>query len=155
MLPEELRKDIEFTFQEMDREFETTAPLFVLARQGELDAIYTMAAAAVLHSVYNAIESAFAMIQKRIDGRITESGQWHRLLLDSMATPSAKRSAVISPECRDFLRDYLAFRHRFRHGYGWSLDPVKVAAMLNDLPRVANLAKYEILAFLDREDASS
>jgi hypothetical protein len=86
VLPKELRKDIEFTFQEMDREFETTAPLFALARQGELDAIYTMAAAAVLHSMYNAIESAFAMIQKRIDGRIAESGQWHRLLLDSMAT---------------------------------------------------------------------
>ena len=59
----------------------------------------------------NAIESAFGMIQKRIDGRIAESGQWHRLLLDSMATHSAKRSAVISADCHDALLDYLAFRH--------------------------------------------
>ena len=153
MLPEDLRKDIEFTFQEVARELESPQLLFVLAQNGELDTIHTMAAAAVLHSVYNALESSFVMIQKRIDGRIAESGHWHTVLLDAMATASPRRSAVISLECREMLRDYLAFRLRFRHGFGWSLDPVKVAAMLNNLSQLTERTREEILLFLDREDS--
>jgi uncharacterized protein YutE (UPF0331/DUF86 family) len=141
-----------FTLGEIDRELETTAPLFALAEHGELDPIYTMAAAAVLHSVYSALESIFSMIQKRIDGRLPDTSQWHRVILENMSRSTERRSAVLSPESRDLLADYLAFRHRFRHGYGWSLDSTKVATKLRQLPPVLDRVRNEILAFLTSID---
>lgn len=147
---EPLRNDIEFTLSEIDREIDSIKPLFSLASENKLDVIYTMAAAAVLHSVYSAFESIFALIQKRIDGRLPETGQWHRNLLDAMAKKTEQRPAVISEDCRDSLADYLAFRHKFRHGYGWQLDSMKVALKLTSLPQVIDDTSVELAIFLDR-----
>jgi uncharacterized protein YutE (UPF0331/DUF86 family) len=148
VLHDSIRSDIEFTLSELDREILSTAPLFDLASLDELDQIHTMAGAALLHSTYTAIESIFALIQKRLDGRLPETGQWHRTLLDSMTEPTTNRPAVISTACRDALEDYLAFRHRFRHGYGWQLDSRKVALKLVQLQPVLDLTKREIRDFL-------
>ncbi|MDX9957273.1 MAG: hypothetical protein RBT68_02420 [Spirochaetia bacterium] len=133
---------------ELDHEISATEPLFKLAAAGELDQIHTMAGAALLHSTYTSIESIFALIQKRMDGRLPESGQWHRTLLDAMTEPTNNRRAVISTNCRDALEDYLAFRHRFRHGYGWQLDPQKVALKLTQLKPILDLTSQEIRSFL-------
>lgn len=149
MSRDNIRNDIEFTLSELDRELLSTAPLFDLASIGQLDQIHTMAGAALLHSTYTAIESIFALIQKRLDGRLPETSQWHRNLLDAMTEPTTNRGAVISSSCRDALEDYLAFRHRFRHGYGWQLDPHKVALKLVQLKPVLDLANREIRDFLE------
>lgn len=149
MLHDSIRNDIEFTLSELDRELLATAPLFDLASIGELDQIHTMAGAALLHSTYTAIESIFALIQKRLDGRLSETGHWHRTLLDAMTEPTTNRRAVLSTSCRDALEDYLAFRHRFRHGYGWQLDSHKVALKLVQLKPVLDLTKQELLYFLN------
>jgi len=149
---ESLKKDIEFILSEIDRELEATSPLLALAEAKKLDAIHTIAAAAVLHSVYGAIESIFALIQKRFDGRSLETGQWHRALLDTMTKATEHRPAVLSVGCRDTLEDYLAFRHRFRHGYGWQLDPVKVAIKLSQLPQVLYQTQNEVRLFLQALD---
>jgi hypothetical protein len=148
--PKGLREDIEFALGEIDQELEATTLLFKLAERGELDTVYTIAGAAVLHSIYSGLESIFAMIQKRIDGRQVDSGQWHRVLLANMSKATASRPAVISLGCRAQLKDYLAFRHRFRHSYGWSLDPAIVAIKLRQLPSVLDLARSEILSFLSK-----
>ncbi|MEI6873622.1 MAG: hypothetical protein WCL50_00670 [Spirochaetota bacterium] len=148
MSHEDLRSDIEFALSELDRELVSTGPLFALVERGELDTIHTMAAAALLHSAYNAIEAIFAMIQKHMDGRLLESTHWHRELLDAMTLDTANRRAVISQECCDLLEDYLAFRHRFRHGYGWQLDPAKVGLKLKMLPSVLDRLRREIECFL-------
>lgn len=147
---EPLRNDIEFILSEIDREIDSINPLFSLASENKLDVIYTMAAAAVLHSIYSAFESIFALIQKRIDGRLPETGQWHRNLLDAMARETELRPAVISEDCRDSLADYLAFRHKFRHGYGWQLDSTKVALKLTLLPQVIDKIRVEIVGFLEK-----
>jgi len=147
---EPFREDIEFTLGEINREIDSIQPLFSLAQENRLDVIYTMAAAAVLHSVYTAFESIFALIQKRMDGRSPETGQWHRTLLDTMTQETSRRPQVISEACRDRLADYLAFRHKFRHGYGWQLNSSKVAQKLTMLPQVITLASAEIFVFLDK-----
>ncbi len=152
---ESLTKDVEFTLSEIDRELEAISPLMSLASTYDLDTIHTMAAAAVLHSIYGAIESIFALIQKRFDGRILEPGKWHRTLLDSMVEATDHRPAVLSFGCRDALEDYLAFRHRFRHGYGWQLDPVKVALKLDLLPQVVDQTQKELRLFLQALDTQS
>ncbi len=150
MLHEPLRNDVEFSLSEIEREIDSIKPLLTLAKESKLDVIYTMAAAAVLHSVYNAFESIFALIQKRIDGRLPETGQWHRTLLDAMTQKTTCRPAVISEDCRDNLADYLAFRHKFRHGYGWQLDASKVALKLTALPQIIDKTRGEIVLFLDK-----
>ena len=100
-------------------------------------------------ATYTAIESIFALIHKRLDGRLPETGQWHRNLLDAMTESTTNRRAVISIGCRDALEDYLAFRHRFRHGYGWQLDSHKVAIKLVQLKPVLDLTKQELRNFLN------
>jgi uncharacterized protein YutE (UPF0331/DUF86 family) len=148
VLHNSIRNDIEFTLSELNRELLSTEPLFDLASINQLDRIHTMAGAALLHTTYTAIESIFALIQKRLDGRLPETGQWHRNLLDAMTEPTTNRKEVISTSCRDALEDYLAFRHRFRHGYGWQLDPQKVALKLTQLKPILELTSQEIRNFL-------
>jgi hypothetical protein len=46
---------------------------------------------------------------------------WHKELLDSMSQVTGQRRSVISPKLRDRLKEYMQFRHVFRHAYIFSL----------------------------------
>ncbi len=75
----------------------------------EIDALANM-----LHSFYTGIENIFKRIQVTIDGSADDAEFSHGALLDRMARPSEMRPAVLSPELRTVLRNYLQFRHMFR-----------------------------------------
>lgn len=70
----------------------------------EIDALANM-----LHSFYTGIENIFKRIQVTVED-LTDGAEFsHAALLDIMARPSEKRPAVISPELRTVLRNYLSF----------------------------------------------
>jgi hypothetical protein len=85
------------------------------------DPIELSALAAVLHSFYTGIENIFKRVAVTLDEGLPQGDVWHRRLLDSMASGTTKRPAVITKPLRDTLRGYLDFRHVFRHAYTFEL----------------------------------
>ena len=78
--------------------------------------------AAYLHQYYTGIEGIFRRIALQIDGSFATGERYHLDLLNQMAQdiPNERR-ALIKPQQYMVLKDYLSFRHFFRHAYGYQL----------------------------------
>lgn len=134
-LPEKLVSDIK--------------PLCDLLLKREPDNIEIRAAAATLHSFYSGVEAICKLIAKHIDNTSFTSEQWHINLLNSMKEVNINRPAVISQALFDELRQYLAFRHRFRNLYTFKLDWSLMSNLFINLPASFNKFKGEIKAFIE------
>jgi predicted nucleotidyltransferase len=81
------------------------------------------AMASILHEFYNGVERIFERIAIGLDESIPRGAFWHADLLTQMATPrEGVRPAVIDESLRARLKEYLEFRHFFRHAYGYTLE---------------------------------
>ena len=116
-------------------------PLLLLVRTRPPDGIERSALAAMLHSFYTGIENLFKRIAIECDGGLPSGAAWHRALLDSMATASTSRPAVISKALHNRLTEYLQFRHVFRQAYAFQLRWEKMQALVEDCE--TTLADFE------------
>lgn len=81
------------------------------------------AMASMVHEFYNGVERIFERISVGLDEGIPQGSSWHADLLTRMATPQeGARPAVIDEPLRARLKEYLDFRHFFRHAYGYTLE---------------------------------
>ncbi len=76
----------------------------------------------ILHSYYNGLESIFKLIYKSSEEKPLTSNVWHSELFQSMFEKSENRETVLSQDLKEPLKEYLGFRHVFRHSYGYELD---------------------------------
>jgi len=149
VLPEPLNLKLEFAIGEIELELSRLEPLFFYAGQRPLDYIEMIAAAGALHGLYSGIESLFLLIQKSLDGRVThEHSAWHKELLRLMTLETPNRPAVLTQETAELLKDFLNFRHFFRHRYATSLDADIVKNKLQSFPPVWSRVHQELLTFL-------
>jgi hypothetical protein len=106
----------------LERLFTGFAPLRHKVLAAPPDLIETAALAGFLHSFYNGIENIFKQVVKDLDQARLRGDLWHRELLTSMAQPAEHRPAVVSRELVASLKEYLDFRHVFRHTYSFELQ---------------------------------
>ncbi len=93
------------------------------------DANLMARAAVALHHAYGAFEAALARVARVFDTEPV-GPNWHRSLLETMTMEvPGLRPAVVTQQALPDLRDLLAFRHFFRHGYQVALDPGRLAAL--------------------------
>ena len=118
------------------------------AERGEPGRIEISAAAALLHSFYNGIENIFQRIARRIDKTAFDSDFWHQELLDSMTIETPLRTRVISPETAAAMKQYLGFRHFFRHSYAFHLQWNKMRDLVLNIDELFVAFKKEIDEFL-------
>ncbi len=84
--------------------------------------IEVRAAASILHDFYCGVEKIFERIALFLDKKIPKGEEWHSELLRQMAASAeGGREAVIPDELFQRLKEYLRFRHLFRHIYGFEL----------------------------------
>lgn len=101
----------------------------------------------VLHDFYTGLEKIFEAIAEEMEGGVPAGLQWHRALLDDMATAlPGVRPAVLRRETARSLDDYLRFRHLFRNIYGYELSWDRLRPLLEALPEVSR----EVFADLRR-----
>ena len=104
----------------------------------------------ILHDVYSGIERIFERIADELDGGPPRGDQWHRQLLNSMTLQvPGVRPAIIAPELGAQLRDFLGFRHRFRHLDGYELYGERMALLEERVPEVITAFDVQIRVFLD------
>ncbi|MHA1277651.1 MAG: hypothetical protein ACTSQ8_10695 [Candidatus Helarchaeota archaeon] len=97
------------------------------------------AAGSILHDFYCGIEKIFEKIALILDNKIPEGENWHSELLLQMARPLEKRrNKVITEELFQELKEYLRFRHLFRHIYGFELKWEKFKDLCINLENIFN-----------------
>ena len=115
------------------------------------DDLYAIRArGSILHDVYSGIERIFGRIADELDGGPPRGDQWHQQLLNSMTLQvPGVRPAIIAPELGAQLRDFLGFRHRFRHLYGYEFYGERMAPLEERVPEVIDAFNVQIRVFLD------
>jgi hypothetical protein len=116
-----LRKQVAAERQELHRLVETHRPLLDKCAAAPPNDIELSALAALLQSFYTGIENIFKRATLELGDRMPSSEYWHKELLDAMTQPSGQRGSVLSPELRGRLKEYMEFRHVFRHAYVFNL----------------------------------
>ena len=79
------------------------------------------ALAAMLHSFYTGIENIFKRTTLELGDPMPGGESWHKDLLDGMTEVTGNRKPVLSPGLRGRLKEYMEFRHVFRHAYTFDL----------------------------------
>ena len=106
----------------------------------------------LLHNFYNGCENIFRSIARFFENDLGPS-TWHKDLLKRMKMEiSGYRPRVIDDELYRLLDDFRAFRHKFRHTYGFELDWEKEQIVARKLLRTKELLEIQIRAFLDQLD---
>lgn len=107
-----------------------------------------LAVAAILHSFYGGLENIFQRIAKKIDNQMPSGEQWHTDLLRQMVVATEKRPRLLSEATSALLKEYLLFRHFFRHNYMFVLEHEKLDDLVRPLPDVWEKTKSDIEEFL-------
>lgn len=148
-MAEKVVTHVQLEIQQIDHLLEVYGHLLEKARAEAPDLVEITALASVLHSFYTGVEKIFIYIADGIDEEIPSGNQWHRDLLEQMAVPGAARDVVVSAELIGQLKEYLGFRHFYRHGYSFVLEWEKLEGLVKPLSDVWNRVKQELRRFLE------
>lgn len=103
-----------------------------------------------MHGFYAGLERLFELVASEVDGSRPASRHWHRDLLAQMSLAVADiRPAVLLPETRYVLAEYLEFRHVVRNVYTFNLRPERVAELVRGLRPTFDLVRRDRLAFAE------
>lgn len=148
-MAEKVISQIQFEIGQIDVLFESYADLLKHMEKSVPNLVELTAIASVLHSFYNGLENIFLVIAKGIDTNVPTSAQWHRELLSQMIAASEKRSAVLSAETFNLLKEYLGFRHFFRHSYSFFMEWDELEKLVKPVEGVWTKTKTELQLFMD------
>jgi len=113
---------IEHEISRIDKSIASVKSLLDLCKIKEPDIIEITAAAQVLHSFYNGVESVIILFFKYANEKLPNDFKWHKTLLEMSFGNNSKNIKIISDDIKDELEKYLLFRHFIRHAYSSELD---------------------------------
>ena len=154
-MSDRLHKQVVLELEQLHHLVDTHRPLLTKCADATPDPIELSALAAMLHSFYTGTENIFKRVAVAVDGGPPRGEAWHRELLDRMASATATRAAVISPDLRGTLRGYLDFRHVFRHAYTFHLQWPKMSALVLGCEEALRRLDRELGAFLRHHNAQA
>ena len=108
------------------------------------------AMASILHEFYNGVERIFERVAVGLGEGVPQGAYWHADLLAHMATVrEGKRSAVVDEPLRARLKEYLEFRHFFRHAYGYTLEWDQLRWKVESLSDTFRMLREQLRAFFE------
>ena len=116
-----IRKQVTIERQQLHHSLDIYRPLIEKCAVSPPDDIELSALAAMLHSFYGGLENIFKRTTLELGDSMPASEFWHKGLLDSMTQATQNRNPVLSPELSTRLKEYMEFRHVFRHAYTFTL----------------------------------
>jgi hypothetical protein len=136
---EPLQGRIDYEFSQIEREIGIIDRLAFIFQKTDLDDIQIRAAASSLHSVYNGLEKIIVLLLKAKGASIAEGSFSH-----SESLQLARSKLIISEELESDLRDFMAFRHFYRHNYGFILDGEMMKPLLMKARSIVQRMRNEI-----------
>jgi len=110
----------------------------------------------MLHDFYNGVERIFERITVGLGEGLPRGEYWHVDLLNQMAEERAgKRPAVIDAPLHARLKEYLHFRHFFRHAYGHTLLWSKMRWKAENMSETLTMLRNQLRVFFETMIESS
>jgi HepT-like protein len=148
----ELKEEIELELAQLQRLMNEFAELRKKVKHTNPDTIELVALAGFLHTFYTGVENIFKRVEVQLDKKMSDGAFWHSQLLERMAQPSANHPPVISEKMRDMLRQYLNFRHVFRHAYSFELQWTKMAPLISESSNTFQLLEADLKRFIKESE---
>jgi predicted nucleotidyltransferase len=124
---------------------EGMGPLDVAPSQFAMNAL-----ASYLHQFYTGCERVLERIAVVVDGGLPGGAYAHANLLAQMVQERPGiRPAVLQEALWLRLQDYLAFRHFFRHAYGYTLEWAKLQPLVIGMSATLRDLQEQLRAFLE------
>ena len=114
---------IEHEISRIDKSLSDVSPLLNLCKiEEQPDIIEITAAAQILHSFYNGVESIIVLFFKYMNEKLPNDYRWHKTLFEMAFGSNSKNTKILNDNIKKKLEDYLSFRHFIRHSYSSELD---------------------------------
>lgn len=123
-----------------------------LLSQGEEEksSFQVRAAGSILHDFYCGVEKIFERIAVNVDKSVPAGMNWHtELLLQMGKEVEGVRDKILSEELVKRLKEFLRFRHLFRHIYGFELKWERIEPLCSEFESLLKDIKEEIKGFLE------
>jgi HepT-like protein len=109
------------------------------------------AVASMLHKFYNGVERILERIAVSLGEGMPQGSYWHADLLAQIATAREPgRPAVVDEPLRARRKDYLDFRHFFRHAYGYTLEWSQLHWKAERLAVTLTMFREQLRLFFER-----
>ncbi|MBQ9657861.1 MAG: hypothetical protein IJV31_03735 [Clostridia bacterium] len=147
-----IKEQIKFKIKDIDKLFAEYELIFQKIKAEKPDLFDMTILGSVLHSFYNGLENIFEIIAKNIDGIVPSGNKSHQELLHQMASKNNNRNEIVDEELYLKLREYVTFRHFYRHAYSFQLDWDKMENLVDDIYMVWENVKESLEVFMKNED---
>ena len=140
---------IEHEIIRIDKFLCEVAPLLNLCKIKEQPDIIEMTAAAqVLHSFYNGVESITVLIFKYLNEKLPNDFRWHKTLLEMAFGANLKNIRIFGDDKKEKLNNYLSFRHFIRHSYSSELDWKIMGPLVSEIEGMWQKVKIDFGMFI-------
>jgi len=147
-LDEKVKIKIEHEISRIDKSLHSVKPLLVLCKTKKPDIIEMTAAAQVLHSFYNGVESVIVLFFKYLDDKIPNDFKWHKTLFEMAFGINSKNVKIIRNDIKKKLEKYLLFRHFIRHSYSSELDWNEMGPLIKEIEDIWEIIKTDFEIFI-------
>lgn len=147
-MDEKVKIKIAHEISRIERLITDAKPLLSLCKIQEPDFIEITAAAQILHSFYNGVESVIILILKSSDKKIPNEGSWHKTLLEMAFTDNSNNIKLFDETIKDKMEDYLSYRHFIRHSYSSELKWNEMKPLVNELEEIWEITKMNLGTFI-------
>lgn len=131
-----IKEQIEFKINDIDKLFFEYDLIFRKIETETPDLFDMTILGSVLHSFYNGLENIFEIIAKNIDKNVPTGNKSHQELLHQMASENGIRNEIITEGLYLKMREYVTFRHFYRHAYSFQLNWEKMKPLVDNVHSV-------------------
>jgi hypothetical protein len=132
-LDDSVRIKIEHEISRIEKSLADVKPLLDLCKIKDPDIIEMTAAAQVLHSFYNGVESVIVLFFKYLNEKLPNDFKWHKTLFEMAFGINSRNIKIIRDDIKKKLENYLLFRHFIRHSYSSELDWNEMGPLIKEI----------------------
>ena len=143
-----LKEKVEHEISRIEKLINDAKPLLDLCKLREPDFIEITAAAQILHSFYNGVESVAILFLKSIGEKTPNDTKWHKALFETIFGQNSKNSAIIRYDIKEQMEKYMYFRHFIRHSYSSELKWSELETLVKNLEETWKIVKDDFELFI-------
>ncbi|MDR1485920.1 MAG: hypothetical protein LBT09_14005 [Planctomycetaceae bacterium] len=148
-MDDNIKIKIEHEISRIEKSLVDVKPLLDLCKIRDPDIIEMTAAALVLHSFYNGVESIIILFFKYLNEKLPNDFRWHKTLFEMAFGINSKNIKIIRNDIKKNLEHYLLFRHFIGHSYSSELDWNEMEPLIKELEDIWEMIKIDFEIFIE------
>jgi hypothetical protein len=149
-LDEVIKIKVDHEISRIDKSLNDVSPLLNLCKIKEQpDIIEITAAAQVLHSFYNGVESIIVLFFKYMNEKLPNDLRWHKTLLEMAFGTNSQNIKIFRNDIKEKLDAYLSFRHFLRHSYSSELKWNVMGPLIKEIEDIWQIVKTDFRIFME------